>query len=217
MNWSTKLSKKTIIILIIIFAILGIIIGLLIILLPPKNNIDTNKLYNNLVTSVNTEVAKSITDPITDSKVNNIVYKDHTLTVDYVYNTNNIMSLSFDYDTDVTITTILDEVYANAKLPTYKGIMNYSDRLPISDASEYISILNTTYSKTFTKTYACTDVTINSVFLSGLVKNSDESITTVSQFKVLISTKDVIDPKINLDVTKSTTDKYYLLLDYLLK
>ena len=218
-----KIRKQniTIIYLVLLLALIGLLVGFLCwILNNPQSKPDPDPkgktTYDSLVLAINEETKKIYTEEekIVDSKINTLSYENNHLYVNYTYNTVTTILYEFTYETNINIEDLLTSVETNNKLPTYMYVPSL-DKTTVVNADEYKNVINEYYNKTFAKVTSSVTTLDKNVYVTGLVTNSDNTITVVDKFKVKKDDKSLLEAGLKVDVS-STTSKYYNLLDYIL-
>ena len=224
-NNKEKIRKQniTIIYLVLLLALIGLLVGFLCwILNNPQSKPDPEPepkgkaTYDSLVLAINEETKKIYPDEekIVNSKINTLSYENNALYVNYTYNDVTTLLYEFTYENPINIEDMLTSIETNNKLPTYTYVPSLM-KTTLCNPDEYKSVINEYYNKTFSKVTASAPTRGENAYVTGLVKNSDNTITVVDKFKVETNSKKLIDAGYKADVNVATS-KYYNLLDYIL-
>lgn len=173
-------------------------------------------VYDSLLLAMNDETKKNFSVDINNSKVNTFIFDKNTtkLYVNYTYNTDVVVMYDFTYNNEMNVDTLLNEITTNKKLPNYIGLSSYILASHV-DETNYKKTINDYFHKEFSKITASQYASNVNVYLTGLTKNSDDSITVIDQFKVKVSDTSVIDAGYKDEVSNECKD-YYNLLSYII-
>lgn len=227
-NDSQKRKSNLLIIYLILFLILiALLAGFLIwIINNPKPNPDPKPdptpselgkpIYDSLLLAMNDETKKDFSVDIDNSKVNTFIFDKNTtkLYVNYTYNNDTVIMYDFTYNNEMNVDTLLNQISSNKKLPDYVGFASYIVTSNVEETN-YKKTLNDYFHKDFSKITASKDITNANVYLTGLVKNSDNTITVVDEFKIKASDTSVLYAGYKDDVSNTNKD-YFNLLSYIL-